>query len=922
MSAKPNAYLVQLRDQIAKTFDLDELRALTFDLQLDWDELEGSRKTTRVQDLITQLAQNGKLEDLVELLKKYRPRATWPPAPAPEQQKHDIRTAFPQKPFYQQPWPRAIAIALLAVIGIFIAIWSIRNRIEQLPSASDIVDAFPTPTTIPTSMPTPLPFEPEAENETLIVISTFYHTEGVVDVIPHVEIRDAIEEKLRELDINNVRVEIEPTTIDGTKRDDEKREEAEALGTLHNASIIIWGVNTGIKVEVNFLLLKNVEFDASDILISEVKTTQLTQREAYGQFILDDLPRQLTFLSLYAIGQSYQVTENYQQAIELIKSAIASITELPDIDYSLFKLDSAYFRLGNLYDNTEQYTLAIEAFDQTVNLNPSYVAALNNRGNVYTDLGQYIQAIDDFDQAISLYPSVAEFFNNRGIAYFYLDDFTKAIADFNQAITVNPDDAVSFNNRGSVYLFLGELASAIDDFDHAIALDPGYASAYANRGNAFADLGNYEQAIIDLEKALTLDPKDGITLYHRGNVSRDLGDYEQAITYYSQAISLNQGFNQMYNNRGLVYSALGQYAKAIVDFNEAITLKPEDAAAYINLGTTYDNLHEYEQAITNYDKAIALNPSSAEAFNNRGGTYNSLGEYEQAIVNFDQAISINKEFAPAFMNRGLAYSNLGNYEQGIINYNQAISLNSEFAEAFFNRANAYSDLRYDEQALDDYARAIIINPRYADAYTNRAAVFIVQGKYEEALSDLNQAIEISPSNSIAFNSRGAIYFNLGDLENAISDFNIAISLNPDFAEAFNNRGLTYHNLDKYDEALADFQTFVSINPQVVVASTWNYICWYGNLLGFAEDVAYSCDNAVSLAGDSQEKISYLDSRGINKALRNDFEGAIADFQTFVDFFDSLPGYENYVAMRISWIRSLNANENPFDAETLEELLNE
>ena len=48
----------------------------------DWDELQGTRKTARVQDLIVQLGGNGRLSELVELVWEERPRINWPDIPA------------------------------------------------------------------------------------------------------------------------------------------------------------------------------------------------------------------------------------------------------------------------------------------------------------------------------------------------------------------------------------------------------------------------------------------------------------------------------------------------------------------------------------------------------------------------------------------------------------------------------------------------------------------------------------------------------------------------------------------------------------------------------------------------------------------------------------------------------------------------
>ena len=52
--------LAQLLENLVEHFDLEELRALCFDLGLDYDELRGEVKSVKARDLITvMLRQNG-----------------------------------------------------------------------------------------------------------------------------------------------------------------------------------------------------------------------------------------------------------------------------------------------------------------------------------------------------------------------------------------------------------------------------------------------------------------------------------------------------------------------------------------------------------------------------------------------------------------------------------------------------------------------------------------------------------------------------------------------------------------------------------------------------------------------------------------------------------------------------------------------
>lgn len=82
-------YLRDLRRQMTALFNLEELRALAFDLSVDWDVLPGEGKDTKVQSLIMHQARRGRLADLVTLLREERPDAHWPKPPPSDQQMED-----------------------------------------------------------------------------------------------------------------------------------------------------------------------------------------------------------------------------------------------------------------------------------------------------------------------------------------------------------------------------------------------------------------------------------------------------------------------------------------------------------------------------------------------------------------------------------------------------------------------------------------------------------------------------------------------------------------------------------------------------------------------------------------------------------------------------------------------------------------
>ena len=77
-------------------------------------------------------------------------------------------------------------------------------------------------------------------------------------------------------------------------------------------------------------------------------------------------------------------------------------------------------------------------------------------------------AIVDFDKSIELDPSYSPAFNNRGNAKKYLGDYAGAILDFDNAIKINPHYAIAYYNRGVVKQELGEESDACNDYKLAI----------------------------------------------------------------------------------------------------------------------------------------------------------------------------------------------------------------------------------------------------------------------------------------------------------------------------------------------------------------------------------------------------------------------------------------------------------------------
>jgi hypothetical protein len=128
--------------------------------------------------------------------------------------------------------------------------------------------------------------------------------------------------------------------------------------------------------------------------------------------------------------------------------------------------------------------------------------------------------------------------------------------------------------------------------------------------------------------------------------------------------------------------------------------------------------------------------------------------------------------------------------------------------------------------------------------------------------------------------------------------------------------------DKTEQAAELFTQGVEAVLNSTSARLNNNTCWFGSLEGFVDIVYPTCERAVELG---EGYYIFRDSRGLARALRGDYEGAIEDFEVFVADVREVQGetaYERYGKKREQWIADLKAGRNPFDVETLAALRDE
>lgn len=134
-------------------------------------------------------------------------------------------------------------------------------------------------------------------------------------------------------------------------------------------------------------------------------------------------------------------------------------------------------QLGILY-SLRKNKLAIEYFNNVLNIDPSSIEAKYSIAMFYQETGLYAEAMAVYESMLLENPSFVYARYNLGyIELVYLKNYEKAISHFEKAVEIHPDYPDAFYNMGFCYELLGDIQKSLDNYRKAIGLEPNHKKA-------------------------------------------------------------------------------------------------------------------------------------------------------------------------------------------------------------------------------------------------------------------------------------------------------------------------------------------------------------------------------------------------------------------------------------------------------------
>jgi TolB-like protein/DNA-binding winged helix-turn-helix (wHTH) protein/Flp pilus assembly protein TadD len=263
--------------------------------------------------------------------------------------------------------------------------------------------------------------------------------------------------------------------------------------------------------------------------------------------------------------------------------------------------------------NAESLRKGIEAFQESIDRDPTYARAYSGLADCYTALGYFSglapqeafpRAKAAAAKAIELDPSLGEAHASLGYSSLYYDwNWQEAEKQFAQATSLDPNYATGHEGR-SIYLSaMGRLGEAADELRRAQELDPLSLAISTDIGWQLYLGRHYDDALRQLRKTLDLDDRFALAHLWAGRTYEQKRMYAEAIDEFRKTANALPGSAVALAQLGHAYAVAGRAPEAQKTLDQMKALSRERyvtsygvALIHVGLGATDETFRWLEGA--------------------------------------------------------------------------------------------------------------------------------------------------------------------------------------------------------------------------------------------------------------------------------------------------------------------------------------
>jgi serine/threonine-protein kinase len=283
------------------------------------------------------------------------------------------------------------------------------------------------------------------------------------------------------------------------------------------------------------------------------------------------------------------------------------------------RLAQVHLTAGLVHEDAGEHALAIDSFEQALQMDASNVDAMRELANAYDGAGRPADAETTFQRAVRLRPGSWAACKDLAIFYNRHGRLEEALSWFQRVVALTPDNYAAYSSLGGVYLRLGRHEPAAAALQKSLALHA-TTVAYINLGAIRYFEERYAEASESFRKAAQLNPSDERAWGALGDALKMLpgqademaGAYRQAIALAERQAVLNPNDAELHSRLAMYDAYVGDRQAADTELASALRLASTDGTVLFRAALVHEELGRRLQALDAIDKALHVDYSREE----------------------------------------------------------------------------------------------------------------------------------------------------------------------------------------------------------------------------------------------------------------------------------------------------------------------
>ena len=309
---------------------------------------------------------------------------------------------------------------------------------------------------------------------------------------------------------------------------------------------------------------------------------------------LDERPRgdpkdKITLYTLLKQAASFSLEGNHEEAIRLVKQALAEDPEIVE----------GYMLLGNFQKKAKSTDAAIESYRQALAKDPEHLNALFSLAIAFMDAGRLDEARVGFERARELDPRNGRVLFNLADIWMRQGQTKEAEAVIRDALTREVDQPRFLLKLGENYITANRFDEAERVLSQALEKKPDLLTARFNLGLVYEKTGEIDKAIAAYRGELEKSPAAFRAAFNLAKLLQRKGQPAEALDLFRQvtAQAPDFGTGQLYLAKALLDA--GDLAGAEEWARKGLLTKPDPAIAPLGhyvLSDIYNRQGRYKAA--------------------------------------------------------------------------------------------------------------------------------------------------------------------------------------------------------------------------------------------------------------------------------------------------------------------------------------